>query len=267
MDLKLKNKIAVVMASSRGLGRAIAGLLAEEGCDLAMCSRDLESIEKAAQEIRKATGRNVLACVCDVTSKLDIETFAKKVKAEYGSVDILVNNAGGPVTGTFDTLEEEQFLKAAELLLFSVVRVTKALLPLIRASKETQKEGSRIVNLTSVAVREPIVNLMLSNSLRAAVTAWSKTLARELAPEKITVNCVAPGMIHTERIEALIEASKKLSGKNTEEVKAEMLSKIPMNRFGLPEEFAAAVAFLASEKANYITGTTLFVDGGMIQSL
>ncbi len=266
MDLNLKNKVAVVMASSRGLGRAIANVLAEEGCDLAIGSRNLESIGKAAEDIRNATGRKVLACSVDLTSKRDIESFAKKVEIEYGSVNILVNNSGGPSTGTFDALDEEHFLKASELLLLSVLRVTKAFLPLIRRGLLIRKEEARILNLTSVSVREPIANLMLSNTLRAAVTGWSKTLSRELAPEGITVNCVAPGTVHTERIDELIRARMKLSGKNEEEVKKEMLNTIPMNRFGRPEEFAAAVAFLASGKASYITGITLTVDGGMSHS-
>ena len=186
----------------------------------------------------------MLATAVDVTKAQDVAAFAAQVAATYGRVDILVNNGGGPKPGTFDTLEPEQFSAACEILLLSTVRTTKAFLPLLRKSRQ-----GRIITVTSTATCEVIPNLMLSNSLRAAVAGWSKTLARELAPEGITVNCVAPGSIDTERNEELIRAA------------AQKLERLPMRRFGTPEEFAAAVSFLASRSAGSISGINLLVDG------
>jgi 3-oxoacyl-[acyl-carrier protein] reductase len=263
MDLGLKGKVAVVMAASRGLGRASARALADEGCDLAICSRRAAEIEKTADEICRATGRRVLAQAVDVNRPEQIEAFVKAVEKEYGVVDILLNNTGGPPAGTFDTLDPAAFESAAHLLLLSVVRTTKAVLPLIRKTGR----GGRILTITSTSTREVIANLMLSNSLRAAVVGWSKTLARELAPENILVNCVAPGTIGTERIDELVQANSQKSGKSPDEVRAGMIARIPMGRFGKPEEFAAAVAFLASERASFISGTTLYVDGAMMASV
>jgi len=256
MDYGLSGTVAVVMAASRGLGRAAALALAREGCDLAIVSRRAEAIEATAQEIRTSTGRRVLAQAVDVTKAQDIAAFTAQVAATYGRVDILVNNGGGPAPGTFDSLESEQFSAACELLLVTTVRTTKAFLPLLR--KSTQ---GRIITVTSTATREVIANLMLSNSLRAAVAGWSKTLARELAPEGITVNCVAPGSIDTERNEELIRAAAKGGAMSIEQAKAQKLARLPMGRFGTPEEFAAAVTFLASRCASYISGINLLVDG------
>jgi 3-oxoacyl-[acyl-carrier protein] reductase len=263
MDLGLQGHVAVVFAASRGLGLACATALAQEGCDLAICSRSQAAIQQAAEQIKAQTGRKVLWQVVDVVGPEQTEAFAAAVEREYGQVDILVNNSGGPPPGDFESLGEAQFRGACELLLMSAVRATKAFLPLIR---KTQR-GGRIITLTSTSVREVLANLMLSNSLRAAVLGWSKSLARELAPEKILVNCVAPGIVHTERIEELVAAAARKSGKTIDETRAAMASRIPLGRFGRPEEFAAAVAFLASARASFISGTTLYVDGAMMSSV
>ena len=263
MDLGLNNRVAVVMAASRGLGKATAKALAAEGCKLALCSRDASSIERTAMEIGEACHVQVLARSVDVTKPAEIADFAAAVEREYGSVDILVNNSGGPTPGSFDTLDEAAFARATDLLLMNVVRTTKAFLPLIRRTGR----GGRIINLTSTSVREVLPNLMLSNSLRAAVSGWSKSLARELGPENILVNCVAPGTIQTERIDTLVAANAARQSKTPEEIRAAMVGRIPLGRFGKPEELAAAVAFLAGAGAGYISGITLYVDGATMSSV
>ncbi len=263
MDFALTGKIAVVMAASRGLGRATALALAQEGAHLAIASRHAGRIDAAAAEIRAATGVRVLTQAVDVTKAADIAAFAARVAGEYGRVDVLVNNGGGPPPGTFDSLDDLAFGAATELLLLNVVRTTKAFLPLMRA----HRGGGRIISVTSAGAREPLANLMLSNALRPAVHGWSKTLAKELAPEGITVNCVAPGIVGTERIDELIAANSARLGRTPEQLRSEMLTRIPLGRFGRPEEFAAAVAFLASARASYISGTTIYVDGAAMASV
>lgn len=257
MDLGLSGKVAVVCAASRGLGRASAEALAAEGCDLAILSRDPARIEATAAAIRAASGRRVLAQAGDVADPATAAAFAAAVQRAYGRCDVLVLNSGGPKPGTFDALDEAAFAAAAELLLHNPVRMAKAFLPLIRAGKA----GGRILCLTSTSVREVLPNLMLSNSLRAAVTGWAKTLARELGPEGITVNCVAPGTIATERIDELVVVNAAKQGVDQAVVRSQLLARIPAGRFGRPEEFAAAVTFLASARSSFISGTTLVVDG------
>ncbi len=263
MDFGLTGKVAVVMAASRGLGRATALALAQEGAHLAIASRERTRIEAAAAEIRAATGARVLAQAVDVTKAGEITAFAARVAAEYGRVDVLVNNGGGPPPGTFDTLDEGAFSAAVELLLLNVVRTTKAFLPLLRS----HRGGGRIISVTSAGAREPLANLMLSNALRPAIHGWTKTLAKELGPEGITVNCVAPGIVGTERIDELIAANSARLGKSLDQVRTEMIGRIPLGRFGRPEEFAAAAAFLASARASYISGTTLYIDGAAMASV
>jgi 3-oxoacyl-[acyl-carrier protein] reductase len=264
MDFGLKDSVAVVFAASRGLGKATAFALAQEGCKLAICSRNRNAIEKTADEIRDRTGVKVISSVVDVMVPEDITRFADQVKMELSEkVDILVNNGGGPIPGAFDDLTDGDFAKAAELLILNAVRATKAFLPMIRKTGT----GGRIINITSSAVREPVANLILSNSLRAAVSGWSKTLARELASEGILVNCVAPGTIQTERIDELISARAKATKEAAQDVEKAMKSRMPMGRFGLPDEFGAVVAFLASKKASYISGSTLYVDGAALASV
>jgi 3-oxoacyl-[acyl-carrier protein] reductase len=204
-----------------------------------------------------------IAVAVDVSRGEDIARFADTVSKAYGRVDILVNNSGGPRPGTFDQLDDGAFAQATDLLLLNVVRTTKAFLPLLRLSGE----GGRIITITSTSAREPIANLMLSNALRAAVSGWSKTLSRELAAERILVNCVAPGSIDTERISELIAVNAANQATSQDAVRAALRTKIPLGRFGEPVEFAAAVAFLAGATASFITGTTLYVDGGASASV
>lgn len=263
MDMGLSGKVAVVMASSRGLGRACALQLAREGAHLAIASRSTERIAQAAAEISTGTGARVMHQSVDVTKPGDITSFAARVEKEYGRLDILVNNGGGPPPGTFDALDDRAFISATELILLNVVRTTKAFLPLMRS----HGDGGRIITVTSAGAREPLFNMMLSNALRPAIHGWTKTLAKELGPEGITVNCVAPGLVGTERIEELIAANSQRQARTPEQVRADMVSRIPLGRFGRPDEFGAVVTFLSSARASYISGTTIYVDGGAMVSV
>jgi len=240
----------------------VAWGLAREGADVTIFSRDAEAIQQAGAAIRADTGAQVLALAADVTRAEDLERVVQETAARFGRIDILVNNAGGPPVGTFDTLAEHDWRAAVELTLMSAVRLTRLVVPHMRAAR-----WGRIINMTSIAAREPVPNLMLSNSLRAAVVGWSKTLAGELARDNILVNCVAPGRIDTERVRELDLSAARMEGISVEEVRSRQRQAIPLGRYGTPEEFAAAVVFLASSAASYITGTTLYVDGGLMRGV
>lgn len=262
MDYGLKGKIALVTAASKGLGRASALGLAREGCDLAICSRDSDSVEAAAAAIRQETGRRVLALTADVSRAADVDRVVNATVAAYGGVDVLVSNTGGPPAGLFMDLDDAAWQGAFDNLLMSAVRLSRAVIPSMQA-----RGGGRIIYITSGAVKQPIFHLVLSNSLRAGVTGLMKTLAAQVAKDKITVNCVAPGRIQTERIEYLDGVVAKNAGKSLATVQAEATGRIPMGRYGEAAEFAAGVVFLAGESAAYVTGTTLCVDGGQINTL
>jgi 3-oxoacyl-[acyl-carrier protein] reductase len=262
MDLGLNGRVALVAAASRGLGKAVATALAEEGARVAIFSRKQEAIEAAAGEIRGRTGGEILPLAADVNDPDQLARVVRATVDRFGRLDILVNNAGGPPPGTFDTVAEEQWQQAIDLTLLSAVRLTRLALPHLR-----MQGGGRIINLTSSSTREPIPNLLLSNAIRAAVAGWAKTLATELASENILVNCVAPGRIETERLKELDSANAQRQGRTVEEVRGANETSIPLGRYGRPEEFAAAVAFLASDRASYITGITLYVDGGKLASV
>lgn len=262
MEYGLQGRIALVTAASKGLGRASALALAREGCDLAICSRDEAAVSAAAEAIRQETGRRVLAMAADMSRADDIQRLIAATMAEYGGVDVLVSNTGGPAPGQFQDFDDQAWQGAFESLLLSAVRLTRAVLPSMRA-----RGGGRILYITSGAVKQPIPNLILSNSLRAAVTGMMKTLSAEVARDGITVNCVAPGRIDTERVRSLDENAARRTGKEAVQVRAESAARIPAGRYGTPEEFGNAVAFLASGTASYITGTTLVVDGGNVNTL
>lgn len=262
MDLGLSGKVALVAASSRGLGRAVAAELCAEGASLVMFSRNAESIRAAAQQVAASGKGKTIGIAADVRHPEDLNRAVETVRREFGRLDILVNNAGGPPPGTFESLDDSAWVTAIELTLMSAVHLTRAALPLLKESA-----SGRIINLTSTSTREPIANLLLSNSVRAAVVGWAKTIAAELGPAGILVNCVAPGRIATERIAELDEANAGRRGVSAAEIRKESEAAVPLGRLGRPEEFAAAVAFLASERASYITGTTLVVDGGKMASV
>jgi 3-oxoacyl-[acyl-carrier protein] reductase len=250
MDLGLKGRSGVVTAASKGLGRACAGALIGEGAEVFISSRDAASIESAAKQI-KAAGW----LAADVSRPGDPEALVKAAITRLGGLDVLVINAGGPPPGTFQSTPLELWDVAFQLTLMSAVRLIKAALPYLKRS-----EQGRIVCITSISVRQPIPNIALSNSMRAAVTGLAKTLARELAPDRITVNCLAPDAILTDRTRALAVAA----GVDPEERIKQQSAAAPMGRLGDPAEFGAACAFLCSKQAGYITGQTLGVDGGAL---
>ena len=262
MDLGLRGKVALVAAASKGLGRAVAEELAAEGVKLAICSRDAEAIESVGNEIAKATGAEVLARAADVSRTADVDAFVDAALSIFGRVDILLTNSGGPPPGRFETLDLAAWRKAAELTLFSPVEFARRLLPGMK-----ERRWGRILNVTSITVKQPVDNLMLSNSLRAAVTGWARTLANEVGETGVTVNNLIPGYTRTDRVVELSQVIAKRDGITTEEAVARWEREIPLGRLGEPREFAALAAFIASERASYITGQSIAVDGGWIKSL
>jgi 3-oxoacyl-[acyl-carrier protein] reductase len=262
MELGLKDKIALVTASSKGIGKAVAEGLAAEGCRVAICSRNKEDLIVAATDIKRKTGYEPFWCVCDLNKSKDIETTFNTVHQHYGKIDILVNNCGGPVTGFLKELDEQNWMDAFEQVLMSAIRFSKFVLPGM-----ISQEWGRIINITSITVKQPIDNLMLSNTFRNGLVGFTKSLSNEAAKNNITVNNVAPGHTLTRRSYELAVSKAKITGMSHEEVLADMAKQIPMNRLAAPEEIAALVVFLASVKAGYITGTTIQIDGGWVKSV
>lgn len=260
MDLGLTGKMALVTASSKGLGKAIALELAREGARVAIASRSGDDLRAAAAEIAAATGQAPFSLAADLTNAEDIDRLMTAVLREFGRVDILINNTGGPPPGFFDDFTDEQWQKAVDLLLLSSVRLIRAVLPGMR-----ERRWGRIINSTSVAVKQPIQGLLLSNAVRTAVIGLAKSLSAEVAAEGITINNLLPGSIFTDRIKQFTASTAQRTGRTPEEVRAAAEADIPMKRYGTPEEFAAAAAFLASERASYITGVSLLVDGGVFR--
>ncbi len=263
MDLGLQDKVAIVMAASKGLGRACATALAAEGARVTIGARGTQALEKTAQEIQKATRSRVLAVPTDVTKAEDVEAIVAATVGEFGRIDILVNNAGGPPAGNFASFGDAQWQAAFELNLLSTVRLVRLVLPHMR------KTGSgRIITIVSTSVKQPIDGLLLSNAIRSGVVGLAKTLSIELAPDNITVNNVCPGRILTDRLRQIYHINERVQqGVSEEAVLKEMAQDVPMGRVGIPEELGALVAFLASQQAAYITGTTIQVDGGLVRSL
>ncbi len=262
MELGLKNRVAIVAAASRGLGRACAFELAREGATVVICARDPNRLSATADEIRAATSAEVLPLQVDLTDAEQIGSLADETLGRFGRVDVLVTNNGGPPVGYFDDLDDEAWLAGHQLTLLSAVRLIRAVLPAMRA-----QGWGRIINITSVSVKQPIDSLLLSNVYRPGVVGLAKTLSAQVAAEGITVNNVAPGYTRTHRVLELAQARAIKEGKTVDEVVAETAAGWPMKRMGEPEELAALVAFLASERAGYITGTTIAVDGGAVKGL
>jgi 3-oxoacyl-[acyl-carrier protein] reductase len=257
MDTGLKDRAALVGGASRGIGRAIALGLAREGATVALCARNQDTLDKARDEIRNETGATVLSLICDMSRPEDIKAAVAAAADAFGRLDIVVNNAGGPPTGAFDALDDSYWQHAINQNLLSAVRTTREALPHLRRSG-----SGRVINITSVAVKQTIDGLMLSNATRLGVIGWAKTLSRELAPNGITVNNICPGNIATERLISLIEERAKRQKQSLEEAVSVEEGRIPMGFLGEPDDVANLAVFFASDKARYITGTTVQVDGG-----
>lgn len=253
MDLGLKGKKAFIMASSKGLGKGVALELAKEGADVLICGRNEKSLKKATEEIKALNKGKVDYVVGDVSSPTDRAYILEFIKTDFGSIDILVTNSGGPPTGLLEEHSLEQWETAYRNLLESAVGILKGVLPEMK-----QQKWGRIISITSQAVKQPVKNLVLSNAVRASVVGLVKTLANELGQYNITVNNVMPGYTETERLQQLIAQNSSFSN---------VLAEIPLGRIGKVDEFAAAVTFLASERASYITGISLPIDGGWIKSV
>ncbi len=257
MDFGIKGKVALVTASSRGLGRGCAEQLAGEQCRVAICSRDEAAAKAAAQEIAVSTGAEVVGFGADVSKAEDVGHLLESVKGSLGDPEILVTNAGGPPPGTFASTALVDYQKALDLNLMSAVHLIHGVVPAMKT-----RGWGRIIAVTSISVKQPIGNLLLSNMARAGLTGFLKTLSTELAPLGITVNALLPGTHQTSRIEQLIKDTAKRSNKPEEEVYQEMVDNIPSKAIGDPADFGAAAAFLAGVQARYITGQNLLIDGG-----
>lgn len=262
MDLGLRGKVALVAAASRGLGRAIAEELGAEGASLVMCARGKEALTEASEAVRAASGVEVLSVPADVSRADDVTRLVRSAIARFGRIDILVTNAGGPPSGNFESLGPEKWDEAVRLTLLSTVNLCREALPGMR-----QRKWGRIINVTSITVKQPVDGLMLSNSLRAGVTGFARTLANEVAADGITVNNILPGYTQTQRVESLAKAAAEREGISIDESLKKWTAEIPMRRLGEPREIAALAAFLASERASFITGTSIQVDGGWIRGL
>lgn len=261
MDLGIKGKVALVTASSGGLGAAIAEVLVEEGAAVAITGTNAEKLEKTAAALR-AKGGKVVSLVWDLGDLSLIEPSIAKIEAELGPIDILVNNTGGPPPSPAAGQAQDVWTKHFQSMVLSVIAITDRVLPGMKARK-----WGRVITSTSMGVVAPIPNLGVSNTLRASLVGWSKTVSREVAKEGITVNVMAPGRIDTDRVKAIDAGAAKREGRSIEEVAAASAATIPTGRYGTPREFADVAGFLASARASYVTGSVIRVDGGVIPNV
>lgn len=261
MNLGLTNKVAIVVASSKGLGKAIAKALANEGVNVMLTSRSIDNLQKAAEDIRLEAKGKVAYFPADITKADDIKALVKETRNKLGKIDILVNNAGGPPAGNFMDFEDEDWEKAFQLNLFSYIRLIREVLP------DLKEEGGKILNIASSSIKAVLPNLILSNTFRNGINGLSKSLAVELAPDKILVNTLGPGRIATDRIQELDQARAEAQNRSLEEITVQSENSIPAGRYGEPEEFAKAAVFLVSGANTYVTGQSILVDGGMVTAL
>lgn len=262
MDLGLQGKAALVCGSSQGLGRAIAEALAAEGADVVINGRAAAKLDGTRDEIARTTGARVAAAAGDLTDPAGVAAVVAAARAAFGRIDILVTNTGGPPSGPFEAHAAETWHRAIAQNLESVVNLVRAVLPEMK-----ERRWGRIVNVTSISVKQPVSGLILSNAIRAGVTGFAKTLASEAGPFRVTVNNVAPGYTRTERLVELAEAISGRTGATIPDVYAGWEKEVPLGRLAEPAELGAVAAFLCSEKASYITGQTVVVDGGWTKGL
>ena len=262
MDLGLNGKVAIVAAASQGLGRAVALELAKEGAHVAICARGAAELEKTAAAIGHATGQAVYWQAFDVTDQVRVQKFVEGVEKRFGRVDICVTNAGGPPAKKFLEISLEEWRAAVELTLLSAVYFAREVLPRMQ-----KNHWGRLVTITSISVKQPVDGLLLSNSIRAAVAGLARTLANEFGADGITVNNICPGYTTTDRLVELADKQAQAAGVTRDKIYERWSGQVPLGRLARPEEFAAAVAFLVSERASYINGATLVVDGGWVRSL
>jgi 3-oxoacyl-[acyl-carrier protein] reductase len=262
MDLGLRGKVALVAASSQGIGKAIALGLAAEGVHVGLCARNADTLRQAAIEIKEQAGVEVYYKATDLTVAQQVEDLVMETQRALGPVDIVINNAGGPPSGNFAALNDAAFRAALELNLMTAITLTRLVLP-----KMKERNWGRVINITSIAAKEPIDSLILSTTARAGLIGWAKSLANEVAAYNVTVNNVCPGYTLTQRVEELAASLAAKEHVGTEAVIRRWQAAIPMGRLALPAEIADAVLYLASQRASYVTGVTLQVDGGYIQSL
>ena len=258
MDLGLRGKVALVTAASKGMGKACAMALAAEGARVAMCARTEADLKAAADEVRTRTGAEVLAVPADVTRADQVADLVQRVTGAWGGVDILIANAGGPPRGPFEEMSDEHWQAAFEISLLSVVRLVRAVLPSMKA-----RNWGRILTIQSSSVKQPIPELLLSNAVRPGTHGLIKTLAGQVGRHNITVNTLCPGRILTDRL----LSGAKSAGLPQEEYVRRVGADVPLGRVGTPEEFASVAVFLASERASYVTGVALQVDGGLVRGL
>jgi 3-oxoacyl-[acyl-carrier protein] reductase len=267
MNLDIAGKVALVAAASKGFGRAVAAGLAAEGCRVAICARNRDPLERAAREIEAAARKTsptaaVLPIVADITKPDDCRRFVETASEQWDGADILVTNTGGPAPGTFDMTDESAWEDAVQSTLMNVVRLVRLCLPTMR-----QRRWGRIVNITSISAKQPIDGLLLSNTFRPAIVGLAKTLATELGPDNILVNNVCPGSHLTDRLRELADVRAARNGTTaTSELKL-MAQASPLNRLGDPAELADVIVFLCSERAGYITGQSIVVDGGAYRGI
>jgi 3-oxoacyl-[acyl-carrier protein] reductase len=262
MDLGLKNRVALVAASSQGIGLATAEALAAEGCRIAICARNPERLRAAADKIRQEQGVEVLADALDVSDPAAVTRFVADVAAKFGSVDICVTNAGGPPAKGFLACALEEWQRAVELNFLSTVYFAREVIPHMQ-----RKHWGRIITITSITTKQPVADLVLSNSVRAAVVGLVRSLANEFGKDGILVNNVGPGFTATERLKELARARAADSGKTEQQLFDAWAADAPLKRLGDPREVAETTVWLASDRASYVTGQTLLVDGGLYKGL